>query len=173
MSDVESDTENLMPLTTNDTIRVQHDSSNVANEKYYADKIERLLKMSKNSRECIIIKNSSHLIKSNVWKAFGFPGKLKADGEYQLISGFVCCFNCCKKLPFDGSTKYMNKHKCSTSNAPNSNEKHIYQRTIDKYAGKKIIIQKQDKEKLKEKMIFWSCSSIKPFTILEDLVLLI
>jgi hypothetical protein len=53
MSDVESDTENIIPLTTHDTTDIELDSSDVMNEKHRADEIERLLKMSVDPKQYI------------------------------------------------------------------------------------------------------------------------
>ncbi len=39
---------------------------------------------------------------------------------------------------------------------------------MDKYLAEKAVIQKQDKEKMKEKLVTWICSSIRPFTVVED-----
>jgi hypothetical protein len=171
MSDNESDTENIIPLTTHDDIidiDIQLDTSNVSNEKYRTDGLEQLLKTSTDSKQYTIVKNSSQFIKSDVWSTFGFPGKLQTSGQYRIIAGFVSCFNCYKTLSYDGSTKYMNRHKCLHLNAQIGIEKSVCQSTIDKYMGKKAVIQKHDKEKIKEKLVLWSCSSIRPFTIVED-----
>jgi hypothetical protein len=58
----------------------------------------------------------------------------------------------------------MIKHRClnvsSTARAD--------QGAMDKYLSKKPVILKQDKEKLKEKFVIWTCSSIRPFTVVED-----
>jgi hypothetical protein len=62
----------------------------------------------------------------------------------------------------------MNKHKCSYLNTPVAVEKDTRQGTLDKFIGKKTSIQKYDKEKLKEKLVLWSCSSMRLFTIVED-----
>ena len=92
---------------------------------------------------------------------FGFPGKLKCNGQYQLISGFVSCFHCLKTLTYDGSTKNMNKHKCLNSYSPINVEKNYNQRAMDKYLVKNTNISNNDKEKLKEKIVSWACLSIR------------
>jgi hypothetical protein len=89
MSDVECDTENIIPLTTHDIIDTTIDYSNVVNEKYRADEIEQLFKMSKDSKQYIIIKNLSQLIKSDVWSTFGFPDRLQINGEYRIFPGLL------------------------------------------------------------------------------------
>jgi hypothetical protein len=58
----------------------------------------------------------------------------------------------------------MNKHKCSRLNTTVAAEQGTDQSTLDKYIGKKTSIQKHDKEKL----VLWSCSSIRPFAIIEE-----
>jgi hypothetical protein len=40
--------------------------------------------------------------------------------------------------------------------------------TIDKYMTKQVSIPRKDKERFKYKPVSWSCSSIRPFTIVED-----
>ncbi|CAF3143678.1 unnamed protein product [Rotaria sp. Silwood2] len=151
MSDVDSDIENLIPLVTHNVPDNHLDISNMVTEKY----------------QYKIIKNTSQLIKSDVWSTFGFPSKLQ-NGKHHAISGFVSCSNCYKTLSYDGSTKYMKKHKCLDLNVSISIEKNTCLLIIDKYMGKKVIIQKHDKEKLQEKIVLWSCLSIRPFTIVED-----
>ncbi|CAF3383242.1 unnamed protein product, partial [Rotaria sp. Silwood2] len=88
-------------------------------------------------------------------------------GEPEIIPGFVRCFHCFKTLQYNGSTKYMIKHQCSNANSSGI-ENHSVQQTIDKFVGKQIIVHKHDREKLKEKIVCWSCSSIRPFTVVED-----
>lgn len=168
MSDIESDVESIIPSTTHDVIDIELDCMSTTNEKYRAGEIERLLQIQTDPKQYIITKNASQFIKSDVWNTFGFPAKLQTNGKHRVISEFVTCFNCYKTLPYDGSTKYMNKHKCSYLNTPVAVEKGTGQRTLDKYIGKKTSIQKHDKDKLKEKLVLWSCSSMRPFTIVED-----
>ena len=62
----------------------------------------------------------------------------------------------------------MIKHKCSQVNSSNNVERISLQRTLDKYVAKKVPFRKEDKDKFKEKLVYWSCSSIRPFTIVED-----
>ncbi|CAF1607815.1 unnamed protein product, partial [Rotaria magnacalcarata] len=83
MSDVEIDTENVAPSAADDDIvDVELDSSTVSNEKYRSDRIEHLLKTCGDAKQYSIVKNSSQLIKSDGWNMFGFPGKLKCNGQY-------------------------------------------------------------------------------------------
>ena len=168
MSDIEFDSENISPLLKHEIIDVELNSSNVTHEKVRAKEIEQLLKISTDPKQYVVKKNFSQFIKSDVWKLFGFPSKLQTNGKYQVISGFVSCFNCFKTLPYDGSTKYMIKHKCSNINSSNTSEDISAQETIDKYMKKKVSIPKNDKDKFKDKLVSWTCSSIRPFTIVED-----
>ena len=142
-------------------------SSNVNKQSYQAQQIEKLLKVSTDRKQYIVTKNLSSFIKSEVWNKFGFPAKLENDDVHEVIPGFVTCFDCFKTLSFDGSTKYMIKHKCLIPAAARA-EQVVHQGLMDKYLSKKPVIQKQDKENMKEKFIIWTCSSIRPFSIIED-----
>jgi hypothetical protein len=62
----------------------------------------------------------------------------------------------------------MIKHKCLDAASAGRAESMILNGTIDKYLSKKVSIQKQDKDKMKDKLVIWTCSSIRPFTIVED-----
>ena len=53
-------------------------------------------------------------------------------------------------------------------NSSNTSEDISAQETIDKYMKKKVSIPKKDKDKFKDKLVSWTCSSIRPFTIVED-----
>ena len=85
-----------------------------ANQKHRTDEIEHLFK---DSKQYSVIKNLPQLKKLNVWTVLEFPGTLKSNGQYQLIPGFVGCFNCSKILSYGSSTKYVYKHRCLNSNA--------------------------------------------------------
>lgn len=85
---------------------------------------------------------------------FGFPSKLQANGNAQIIPGFVSCFNCFKTLPYHGSTKYMHRHKCLDLSV-RGGEKNIKQTSIDKYVGRKTVIEKHDKEKFRDLFPLW------------------
>ncbi len=169
MFDSDSDVEN-MPLSTTHTSNVSPSICSSSNrEEYQPRQLERLLKTCTNSKNYIVVKNLSPLIKSDVWKIFGFPAKLRIDGHgHDVIANFVSCFDCFKTLSFDGSTKYMIKHKCLDAASAGRSESMILHGTIDKYLSKKVSIQKQDKDKMKDKLVIWTCSSIRPFTIVED-----
>lgn len=149
-------------------IEVTEDLTDVSKEKYRPDEIEHLLKISSETRKYSVIKNASQSIKSEVWSSFGFPGKLLQDGAHRIIPGFVSCFTCKKTLFFDGSTKYMIKHKCHQSNLSLSVGKEN-QTTMDKFLGKKTSLSRHEKDKFKEKLVHWACSSMRPFTVVEDL----
>lgn len=142
--------------------------SSVSNEKYRPNEIEHLLKLSMESKQYIILRNSSSSIKSEAWKIFGFPAKQQSDGSYRSIVGYVSCFNCYKTMVYESSTKYMNKHKCHVRGEENIPEKADGQMTLDKYVRKKVIIQRNDQEKFKEKLVLWACSSIRPFNMFDD-----
>ncbi|CAF0857149.1 unnamed protein product [Adineta steineri] len=148
MSDIEFKSENISPLLKHDIIDVEHNSSNATQEKVRAKEIEQSFKISTNPKQYVVNKNFSRSIKSDVWKLFVFPSKLHTNGKYQVISGFVACFNCFKTVPYDNSTKYMNKHKCSNSNSPNVSEDISAQENNTKIYEKKFSIPKKDKEKL-------------------------
>jgi len=169
MDDSDSDTENR-PLLRIYTSNVSPSNGSTSNrEEYQPRQLESLLKTSTNSKHYVVIKNVSPLIKSDVWKIFGFPAKLRIDEHgHDVIPNFVSCFECFKTLSFDGSTKYMNKHKCLNITSADRAESLVAQGTMDKYLLKKVVIQKQDKEKIKDKLVIWTCSSIRPFTIVED-----
>lgn len=168
MSDIESDTENNTPSSTAKTPSASPcNSLNVNKQCYQPKQIENLLKISTDPKQYIIVNNESTLLKSGVWKNFGFPAKSQSDDKHEIISGFVSCFNCFKTLLFDGSTKYMIKHRCLIP-ASARPEQVVHQELMDKYLPKKPVIQKQDKEKMKEKFVIWCCSSIRPFSIIED-----
>ncbi|CAF1419068.1 unnamed protein product [Adineta steineri] len=131
MCDIKGDLENIEPINENNIVNVELDSSNKTSEKYRAKELEQLLKVSTDPKQYIVQKNNSPFIKSDVWNIFGFPSKIQTNGKHQVIAGFVSCFICLKTLPYDGSTKYMNKHKCPQTNSPNSIENISLQGTID------------------------------------------
>ena len=166
MSNFESDTENA-PLSIAKTPSASpRNSSNVNKQINQAQQIEKLLKMSTDRKQYIATNNLS-FIKAEVWNKFGFPAKLENDDVHEVIPGFVTCFDCFTTLSFDGSTKYMIKHKCLIPAAART-EQVVHQGLIDKYLSKKLVIKKQDKEKVNEKFMIWACSSIRPFSIIED-----
>jgi hypothetical protein len=167
MSDIESDTEDRSLSTIQISNAGSPSSSSFEKEEYRAQQLEKLLKRSIDSKQYVILKNISSLIKSDVWKKFGFPAKSRAGGGHEAITSFVACFDCFKTLSFDGSTKYMIKHTCLDTSTVRV-ETISQQGTINKYLSKKPVIQKQDKETMKEKFVLWTCSSIRPFTIVED-----
>ena len=104
--------------------------------------------MSTDRKQYIVTKNLSSFIKSEVRNEFEFTAKLENDDVHEVIPGF----DCFKTLSFDGSTKYMIKHKCLIPAAARA-EQVVHQGLMDKYLSKKPVIQKQDKEKMKEKFI--------------------
>ena len=165
MSDIDSDAENTsLSLTVMDSDN-QSECSTSTRQRYQPHHLQQLLKTSIESKHFIVIKNSSLMIKSDAWKSFGLPAKLRNDGRgHDIIPNFVSCFECFTTLPFDGSTKYMIKHKCSSISSTSRAEVG----PMDKYLSKKTDIQKQDKEKIRDKLVIWTCSSIRPFTIVED-----
>ncbi len=113
MSDSGSDIENMPLLTTRTSDGNASNCSTSNKEEYQAQQLERLLKMSTDSKQYIVTKNLSPLIKSDVWKIFGFPSKMRADGQvHDVIPGFVSRFEYFKTLSYDRSTKYMIKYKC-------------------------------------------------------------
>ena len=165
MSDIDSDAGNRSFSMIEIDSANQPDCSTSIPQRYQSHHLEQLLKTSIDSKHFIVMKNSSLFIKSDVWKVFGLPAKLRSDARgHDIIPNFVSCFDCFKTLPFDGSTKYMNKHKCSSLSA--RSDAHLG--AMDKYVSKKTDIQKQDKEKFRDKLVIWTCSSIRPFTIVED-----
>jgi hypothetical protein len=168
MSELESDTE-IINLSSPNKLNngIQWDSPTFEKKQYEARRIENLLKMSSDPKEYIITKNSSPCIRSDVWNIFGFPTKVQSDGTHEIITGFVACFDCSKTLLYNGSTKYMIRHKCLFNFAARAEQVRC-QRAMDEYLSQKPIIQKRDKKKLTEKFIIWSCSSIRPFSIVED-----
>lgn len=170
MSDSDSEGENI-PLTKTGTSNTGNssDCSISAAEEYRVEQIERLLKTSADSKHYIVIKNSSVLVKSDAWQKFGFPSKITVDGKNHVaIPGFVSCFQCFKTFLYKGSTKYLIKHSCSNANRASHGEIGRATGAIDKYVKKKAVISSQEKEKMTEKIVAWVCSSIRPFTIIED-----
>jgi len=167
MSELGSDTEIIHLSPPNQLNVIQRDSPTFENKEYEAQRIEKLLKTSSDPKEYIITKNSSPFIRSDVWNKFGFPTKVQSNGTDEIITGFVACFYCSKTLLYNGSTKYMIIHKCFSNSAARAKQVRC-QGAVDKDLSKKPVIQKQDKKKLREKFIIWSCSSIRPFSIVED-----
>ncbi|CAF4044377.1 unnamed protein product, partial [Rotaria sp. Silwood1] len=167
MSGFDSDSENK-PLPTMKELNASPSSSSTSQKEHYqTQEIEKLLRMSVKSKQYIVKKNSSQLIKSDAWSKFGFPAKQRSENVYDILPGFVSCSDCFRTLVYDGSTKYMIKHKCVVAAAA-ATELVVNTGTMDNYLLKKPVIQKQDKEKMKEKFVIWSCSSIRPFSIIED-----
>lgn len=82
----------------------QSTESMCSTEKYRPNEIEKFLKLSIESKQYIVIRNSSLLIKSEVWNTFGFPAKQQSDGSYRSIVGYVSCFHCFKTIVYDSST---------------------------------------------------------------------
>lgn len=70
MHDCEWDEENVVVLSAAEYNDTQTKFSNVKKENYRPDQVELLLRMSKNSREYIVIRNPSEHIKSGVWDQF-------------------------------------------------------------------------------------------------------
>lgn len=168
MSDIDSDAEggSISMIEIDDDN--QPDCSTPTRQGYQPHQLQQLLKKSIGSKHYIVTKNSSLLIKSDVWKVFGLPAKVRSDGRgHDVISNFVSCFECFKTLPYEGSTKYMIKHKCSSTSTIRA-EPGASLGGLDKYFSKKADIHKQDKEKIRDKLVIWTCSSIRPFTIVED-----
>ncbi len=108
ISNSELDIENI-PLSTADvSVACSSNCSITKKEEYQAQQLEKLLRNPIDSKHYIVTKKSSSLIKSNVWKSFGFSSKLRPDdlGD-DIIPGFVTCFECFKTLLFDSCTRYM------------------------------------------------------------------
>ncbi|CAF1375258.1 unnamed protein product [Rotaria sordida] len=167
MSGFDSDSENK-PLSTMKELNASPSSSSTSQKEHYqTQEIGKLLRMSVKSKQYIVKKNPSQLIKSDAWSKFGFPEKQRTENVYDIISGFVSCSDCFRTLVYDGSTKYMIKHKCVVAAAA-ATEPVVHTGTMDNYLLKKPVIQKQDKEKMKENFFIWTCSSIRPFSIIED-----
>ena len=141
MSDFETDTGNTPSSTAKTPSASPCNSSSVNKQCYQAREIEKLLKMSTDPKQYIITKNLSSFIKSDVWNKFGFPAKSQNGATHEIISGFVSCFDCFKTLSFDGSTKYMIKHKCLIPAAAPA-EQIMYQGLMDKYLSKKTCYSK-------------------------------
>ena len=167
--DTEIEIENVIPSSMPLISDVQSEESSISNERYRPSEIEKLLKLSIESKQCIVVRNSSSFIKSEVWNMFGFPVKQQSDGTYRSIVGYVSCFHCYKTMLYESSsTQYMNKHQCHVRGEENVIEKTDGQITLDKYVRKKVIIQKNDREKFKEKLVLWACSSLRPFNMFDD-----
>lgn len=110
--DTEMDNENIglpsIQVVDNDPSAESSDS----NGKYRPNEIEKLLKLSVESKQYIVLRNSSSSMKFEVWNVFGFPAKQQNNGSYRSITGYVSCFLWYKTMLCESSTKYMNKHKC-------------------------------------------------------------
>lgn len=141
-----------MESSVTDEIEVTDDLPDIRKDKYRPDEIEQPLKISIEPGKYSLMKNTSQSIKSDVWSSLGFPGKLLEDGTHRQIPGFVSCFTCKKTLCFDRSTKYMIKQKCHQSNLLLSVAKDN-QTTMDKFLGKKILLPRNEKDKVKEKLV--------------------
>ncbi|CAF1258144.1 unnamed protein product [Rotaria magnacalcarata] len=108
--------------------------------------IEKLLKITTDPKQYIIAKNLSTFIKSDVWNKFEFPTKLQNDATHEVISGFVRCFDCFTTLSFEGSTKYMIKHKCFIPAAAHP-EQVVHQGLMDKYLPKNLLFKNKIKNR--------------------------
>ncbi|CAF4927677.1 unnamed protein product [Rotaria sp. Silwood1] len=85
MSGFDSDSENK-PLPTMKELNASPSSSSTSQKEHYqTQEIEKLLRMSVKSKQYVVKKNSSQLIKSDAWSKFGFPAKQRSENVYDII----------------------------------------------------------------------------------------
>lgn len=141
--------------------------------KFTSSLIENLLRRKDVRHEFKVIENNQKKCSSTAWSSFGFPARLSENGSYERIIGFASCFQCKTTYSFQpggsGSTKHMLRHVCPKAINSSSNDRE--EGPLDKFMKPKRTkssLTAADYIRIRDELTKWICSSVHPFTIIND-----
>lgn len=114
----DDDFDDFEPNTSSSTVNTSFTSeqvSSVSNE-YDGLKIKLLLKKYPDKYVLVDNKRINQIKPSQCWQQFALPAVRDEKGRSTVIKGFATCRLCLFTYAFkQGSTKTLNKHKCSVA----------------------------------------------------------
>ncbi len=176
-------TSNLLVIIYIGMSETDHSSSNLIdvspsrtqkNEQFTTTSLEHRLRRKDSRKEFIVIENNQKKATSTAWSTFGFPARLIDDGTYNRIMGFASCFQCKSTYTFQsdgsGSTKHLLRHTCSKVS---STSQTYHEGPIEKLMKSKsttpTTLTSEDYTRIRDELTKWTCSSIRPFNITQDI----
>ncbi|CAF4106232.1 unnamed protein product, partial [Rotaria sordida] len=162
LSSSSSNTNILSSSSSNTNVSASSSSNSLS---YASERICYLLKHEKQHYDIIDNKASSAV--GSYWSVFGFPAKLnKETGSFERIMGFTSCHKCKKTFvygPHSGTT-HMKQHPCIITD----NMKTSTQTPIDKVMLIRKKLSDEQSKVIKDLIVRWICSDIRPFSIIDD-----
>jgi hypothetical protein len=166
--DNENNTEDILVVVPDNVYNSSLDTE-MTSEKIYMQ-----LKKKK-----LTIVNAPKTHTADCWTNFGFPAVVDQDGNIvKKFNNFVACRNCFVTYSFkSNSTTLMNKHNCDTSSTVSSstnfqnNSQSLKQSKISSYTFKSpqcVKLKECEKNKIKKLQVEWTCTDIRPFSIMDD-----
>jgi hypothetical protein len=132
---------------------------------YTSERIHHLLKYEKHQYDIIDNKTSSAV--ASYWSVFGFPAKFNTEtGSFERIMGFTSCRKCKKTFVYgpNSGTTHMKQHPCVIT----GNMKTSTQTPIDKMMLIRKTLSDEQSKVIKDLIVRWICSDIRPFCIIDD-----
>ncbi|CAF4748519.1 unnamed protein product, partial [Rotaria sp. Silwood2] len=148
-------------------------SSSVELTLYSSERIYYLLKNEK--QQYTIIKNKVSPPAGFYWTIFGFPAKLnKKTGIFERINGYTSCEKCKKTFVYgpNSGTRNMKQHPCVTDlitqSISSSKDVSMTQTTIEKTMVIRKTLTIEQSKTIKDLIVRWICSDIRPVSVIED-----
>jgi hypothetical protein len=154
------------PIPSNKTVS---SSSSLNSISYSSERIHNLLKYE-TQQYCIIDNDASSAVAA-YWSTFGFPAELnKETGDFERIMGFTSCRKCKKTFAYGphSGTSHMKQHPCLIDCMKTSTQSQVKQTSIDKIMKTRKTLTSEQTNVIKDLIVRWVCSDIRPVSIIED-----